>query len=239
MVAFVVVETRLPDPLNWNDIRLVVFDVDGTLYPQLPLRMRMAREMMHHAARTRSLKHIAVLRNYRRLREVLGDQETSGFDAALIDKTAQATVTSPAAVRAIVSDWIDQRPVRHLKSARYPGVLELFAAIRARGKMLGVLSDYPAAAKLAAMELDADYVVYAGDPAIDILKPHPKGLLNLIEAAGVRPEETLLIGDRASRDGMAARRAGAHALLLSRKPIAGWNSFARFDDPVFAPLLRP
>lgn len=233
------VETRPSSPVNWEDIRFVVFDVDGTLYPQLPLRMRMAREMVHHAARSRSLTHVAVLRAYRRLREVLGDQETSGFDAVLIDRTAQATATSPEVVRAIVSDWIDHRPVRHLKSARYPGVVQLFAAIRARGKKLGVLSDYPAAAKLAAMDLDADYVAYAGDPAIDILKPHPKGLLNLIEAAGVRPEETLLIGDRASRDGMAARRAGAHSLLLSRKPITGWNSFVRFDDPVFAPLLRP
>lgn len=233
------IETGPSGPVNWDDIRFVVFDVDGTLYPQRPLRIRMARDMVHYAVRTRSLKHIRVLSAYRRLREVLGDQETSGFDAVLIERTAQATATPPDAVRALVADWIDQRPVRHLKSARYPGVLELFAAIRARGKMIGILSDYPAAAKLAAMELDADYVAYAGDPAIDILKPHPKGLLSLIEAAGVQPEETILIGDRASRDGMAARRAGAHALLLSRKPIAGWNSFTRFEDPVFAPLLRP
>lgn len=239
MVALVVVRTRPVGPVNWDDIRFVVFDVDGTLYPQLPLRMRMAREMLQHAARTRNWTHVAVLRAYRRFREVLGDQETSGFDAMLIEQTARATGASPETVREIVSDWIDQRPVRHLRSVRYPGVRELFAAIRARGKILGVLSDYPAAAKLAAMELAADHVAYAGHPSIDILKPHPRGLLNLIEAAGVRPEETLLIGDRASRDGMAARRAGAHSLLLSRKPIKGWNSFARFDDPVFAPLLRP
>lgn len=232
-------ETQPAGILNWDDIRFVVFDVDGTLYPQRPLRMLMARDMVGHAVRTRSLRHIKVLSAYRRLREVLGDQETSGFDAMLIDRTAKAAGTSPNVVREIVSDWIDERPVRHLRSARYPGVRELFAAIRARGKILGVLSDYPAAAKLAAMELSADHVAYAGHPSIDILKPHPRGLLSLIEAAGVRPEETILIGDRASRDGMAARRAGAQSLLLSRKPIKGWNSFARFDDPVFAPLLRP
>jgi putative hydrolase of the HAD superfamily len=55
--------------------------------------------------------------------------------------------------------------------------------------------------------------------------------------AGVEPEQTVLIGDRAERDGMAARRAGAHALIRSDKPLPGWITFRRFDDPVFAPML--
>ena len=48
---------------------------------------------------------------------------------------------------------------------------------------------------------------------------------------------TLLIGDRAERDGLAARAAGAHVLLRASQPIAGWRTFARFDDALFAPML--
>jgi FMN phosphatase YigB (HAD superfamily) len=33
-------------PADWRDIRLVAFDVDGTLYKQRPLRLRMGRDMV-------------------------------------------------------------------------------------------------------------------------------------------------------------------------------------------------
>src|SRR5262249_6266920 len=32
-------------PWDWEDIKLIAFDVDGTLYWQRPIRLRMAREM--------------------------------------------------------------------------------------------------------------------------------------------------------------------------------------------------
>jgi hypothetical protein len=33
-------------PSDWRDIRLLAFDVDGTLYKQGVLRLRMGRDMM-------------------------------------------------------------------------------------------------------------------------------------------------------------------------------------------------
>ena len=35
-------------PTDWASIRLVAFDVDGTLYRQRPLRLRMARDLAIH-----------------------------------------------------------------------------------------------------------------------------------------------------------------------------------------------
>ena len=42
-------------PADWRDIRLVAFDVDGTLYSQRPLRLRMARDMVLHSVTKRDL----------------------------------------------------------------------------------------------------------------------------------------------------------------------------------------
>jgi putative hydrolase of the HAD superfamily len=56
---------------------------------------------------------------------------------------------------------------------------------------------------------------------------------------GVKPQQTVLIGDRADRDGIVARRAGAQALIRSSKPLEGWQTFARFDDALFSPFLAP
>jgi putative hydrolase of the HAD superfamily len=227
----------VPGAVPWGTIRLAVFDVDGTLYRQKPLRLRMARDMLLHAVRRRDWTHLMVLRAYRRLREEIGDAETDGFDPVLTERTAAATGTSAMHVRTIVAEWMEERPLRHIAACGYSGLPELFDGLRSHGKRVGILSDYPAHGKLAQLKLAADHVAWAGEPDIGILKPHPRGLQHLMALAGVEPEQTVLIGDRAERDGMAARRAGAHALIRSDKPLPGWITFRRFDDPVFAPML--
>lgn len=221
-------------PSDWANIRLVVFDVDGTLYRQQPVRLRMARDILLHTLSKRDLKVIAVLAKYRQIKERLSDQEIVDFERILIAETAAATSNSPDRVRAIVSEWIDQRPLRYLAACRYPGLPQLFAGLRREGKAIGILSDYPVKAKLLALELTANHVAFASEEGIGLLKPHPRGLQSLIAAAGVTADATVVIGDRAERDGLAARRAGARALIRSAKPIEGWQTFTRFDDPVFA-----
>ena len=225
-------------PGDWDTIELVVFDVDGTLYRQGRLRLRMAQEILLHALSNGSFETIAVLKTYRRIRERLGDQEVPNFEPALIGETAASTDRSPDTVRAIVTEWIEQRPLRHLGGYRYPLVLELFAGLRRTGKIIGILSDYPGTAKLEALGLAADHIVSAGDKGIGLLKPHPRGLETLMAAARTRARATLLIGDRVERDGLVARRAGVRALIRSSKPIEGWQTFAEFDDPLFAPVLE-
>lgn len=224
-------------PADWDGVRLVVFDVDGTLYRQTPLRLRMARDLALHALSRLDLRTLAVLRRFRRLREELGEARIEGFAERLIAETAADCGRTPDEVRAIVARWTDRHPLPYLLRSRYAGLPELFAGLRRHGKAIGVLSDYPAAAKLAALELAADHVVTANDPDIGVLKPHPKGLATLIARATATPAETLMIGDRAERDGLVAQQVGARVLLRSTRPIAGWQTFARFDDSLFAPML--
>jgi FMN phosphatase YigB (HAD superfamily) len=232
-------EGRRLAPSDWDGIRLVVFDVDGTLYSQARLRVRMTRDMLLHTAGTRSLDVIAVIRAYRRIREHLSEREVPNFETVLIAETAAATGRSADAIRSIVDEWIEQRPLPYLAACRYPELAELFAGLRRKAKIIGVLSDYPARAKLTALGLDADHVVCAGDEGIGLLKPNPRGLQAMMEAAGATPFQTVLIGDRADRDGAAAKRAGAWPLIRSAKPIGDWQTFARFDDAIFRNFLLP
>jgi len=224
-------------PSDWDDIRLVVFDVDGTLYRQRPVRLKMLRDIVIHAISKRDLNVLAVLTNYRRIRERQGNEQVEDFEPALISETAALTSNSADTVRAIVSEWVDQRPVPYLAGCRYPGLQELFAGLRRKGKSIGVLSDYPAKAKLIALELTADYIVSAGDEGVGVLKPHPRGLERLIAAAGAKVDTTLMIGDRADRDGSVAQRVGVRALIRSSKPVEGWQTFRAFDDGLFVPIL--
>lgn len=223
--------------MQWEQIRLIAFDVDGTLYAQRTLRLQMAAALFAHTLRSGSGRTLALLKTYRSFREELGDAETPNFDRILIDRVAKHHALAPDAVHASVAEWMEQRPLPFLARCRYSAVDRLFDRIRASGRTIGILSDYPAEAKLKAMGLTADHVVSAGE--VGLLKPHPRGLQRLMEMAGTTPQETVLVGDREDRDAAAAQRAGTACLLRSTKRIKGVTTFARFDDPLFEGIDYP
>ena len=236
-------ETPSPatDQLDWTTIDLVVFDVDGTLYDQRQLRLGMLRQLTVHAWQARSLDTLLTLHTFRRVREALaelGDKQAgSDFMALQYAQTASRHGKTPAAVRALTDEWMEQRPLPLLAACRYAHVAGVFAGLRASGKRIAAFSDYPAVAKLAALGLQADVVVCATDPGIARLKPDPAGLLAILRQTGVAPERALMIGDRFDRDAAAAERAGMRALIRSRRPHAQWATFRAYDDAVFLPLL--
>jgi putative hydrolase of the HAD superfamily len=224
--------------LNWEQIRLVAFDVDGTLYDQRRLRFRMLQEMILYATRSCEFEFISILRAYRRVREQLGDSLHEDFERELQSRTAALVGASEEQVRSTAHEWLERRPLRHLMHYRYPKLPELFDGLRERGKKIGVFSDYPAIEKLEALGLRADFIVCAGDTDVGVLKPHAKGLHVLMRRAEMNPAETILIGDRPERDGLAAEAANVRALIRSDKPRAGWQTFDRYDHPLFAALGR-
>ena len=107
--------------------------MDGTLYDQRRLRVRMARELPAHALIARDLRPLLVLRTYRRIRGQLADQEVGSFETRLPAETVDMTRCSPQDMTEIASEWIERRPIAHLAASRYPSVPELFHGIK-RGK---------------------------------------------------------------------------------------------------------
>ncbi|MBY3513384.1 HAD family hydrolase [Rhizobium laguerreae] len=222
--------------VDWGTIRFVVFDVDGTLYNQRRLRLRMAGELLADAVARGSLINLRVLRAYRFLREAIGEEEIDDFQTSLMARIVARTGQPAEKIEAVVSEWIGRRPLAYIASCRYDGLVELFAGLRRQNKAIGIYSDYPADEKLQRMTLSADYVLAASDPGVGILKPHPRGLQMLMQRAGVGPVQTVLIGDRPEREGLAARRAGVLPLIRSDGAREGWLTFSTYSDPLFAAL---
>jgi putative hydrolase of the HAD superfamily len=196
----------------------------------------MGRDMLIHTVVNRDRNAISVVSAYRRIRERLAAEEVVDFDRVLVAETAKATSMSPERVKAIASEWIETRPLRYLKSCLFSGVPQLFAGLQRAGKKIGIFSDYPATEKLAAMGLAAHHVVAASE--VGVLKPHARGLQSLMAAAGAATQETLFIGDRADRDGVAGQRAGVRILIRSSKPIEAFQTFKTFHDPLFDPFMQ-
>ncbi|WP_128255563.1 HAD family hydrolase [Falsirhodobacter deserti] len=218
-------DASLADRLR--DRRLVIFDVDGTLYDQSRLRRAMAMRLLSHIALSGRVSTLKALKAYRHAREATADAESADFESEALAAAARAGRMDPARARELVNDWMQQRPLPLLGRCRYDGVAELFARLRAQGTVIGVLSDYPAEAKLKAMGLEADAIAFAGGPGVPLQKPHPDGLHHLMKVTNALPAETILIGDRDERDGEAARRAGIDVLIRADRP-AGPDAFGSF-----------
>jgi phosphoglycolate phosphatase/putative hydrolase of the HAD superfamily len=194
----------------------VIFDVDGTLYEQGPLRRKMAIELLAYCAlRPWRVGLLRRLQTFRSERERLSDERAPGVGWLQYERPASRLGVPPEILEREVGEWMERRPLRHLASCRVAGVRRFFGELHTFGIRIGVLSDYPAQAKVEALGLSADVVVAGVDPEVDRLKPHPAGLEAAIARLGVAHDRCLLIGDRDDRDGECARAAGVACLLRS------------------------
>lgn len=218
---------------------MVVFDVDGTLYAQTPLRIAMLRQLLIDALASRSLDTLKTLRVFRQVREHLGNEPGVDFLTQQYQLTAERCRKSVEQVRDLTSEWLEKRPLPYLAACRYPLLPAIFSGLRASGKKVAAFSDYPAVDKLSALGLQASPVVCATDLQVGRLKPDPFGLLLILDQCGVVPGRALMIGDRFDRDAAAAKQAGVRALIRSTRTHPEFDTFKNFHDPVFKPLLRP
>lgn len=223
--------------VNWSDTALVVFDMDGTLYDQRPLRAAMAGALIGATLRERSVTTARILRIYRRIGENLPEEMPQDFCNYRLSETAAECGVSEKRVRETIDDWMHDRPLKVLKKHRPAGLQSVFRALSASGRKIAVWSDYPVQKKLASLGLQADLEVWTGDGNVSRPKPHPQGLSFVLETLGFQPQEALLIGDRFDRDWQAAKAWSVPALIRSKKRDRRAPTFWNYTDPIFEPLL--
>ena len=217
----------------------ILFDLDGTLYDQMRLRALMAMELLAAplwlgpGARHRW----RVLRAYRDAQERLRTNcslEEPIAARQLREAAATGGVTETVAA-AWVQEWMFRRPLKYLPYCRPRVLVTLLTFLRDRNVAVGVLSDYEPARKLAALALadHFDVVLCSTDPAVNVLKPHPRAFLHACTAMGLEPRAVLYVGDRPDVDA-----AGAHAAGMSCVIIGRARGFAPQDGCVVCPSLE-
>jgi FMN phosphatase YigB (HAD superfamily) len=229
-----------------NDLKTIVFDVDGTLYRQGGLRRAMLFKLLRELL-VRPLAGLATLRAlraYRHAQEALRDADSGeSIAAAQLRIAVERTGLAEERVAAIVARWMDREPLPLLGRFVAPEVKTFLAAARGRGLRLGVLSDYPAAGKLDALGLGGlfDVVVSAQDAEVNRFKPHPTGLLEVLRRLDVAPAQALYVGDRPDVDGGVARAAGVRCIIVGHRgparPSEGWtpvSGYAELHATLFA-----
>ena len=229
-------------------VQAVLFDVDGTLYLQLPLRLAMALEMALLPIRLGSMADArrtwAFLRAFREVQDELRDRAPGGEPPAqqqlLI--AAERTGVSPRLAEALVTRWMVHKPLRYLPWLRRPGLTSLLRALESLGLKAGAMSDYPAVQKLRAMGIADSFsvVLCTAEPPVAALKPAPAGFLAAAAAWGIGPASVLYVGDREDVDARGAAAAGMPCLVVTRaglrRAVAEGLLPAEARGPAFARL---
>jgi HAD superfamily hydrolase (TIGR01509 family) len=200
----------------------IVFDVDGTLYQQSGLRRAMFFRLLKHVVchPGEGIAVFGALRAYRHAQEHLRGAAVDGALAdAQIRLACERSGQPTEAVTAIVDRWMEREPLDLLERFVMPGLRTFLAAAKDRGLRLGVLSDYPAAAKLEAMKLTEffDVVVSAQDARVNRFKPDPSGLAEALRQLGATPSEALYVGDRHDVDATVASAAGVACVIVGKR----------------------
>jgi HAD superfamily hydrolase (TIGR01549 family) len=199
-------------------VRAVLFDLDGTLYNQSRMRALMALElgMLPATGPFKAPRRWRALRAYRHAQERLRGLEATPTTQGVLAAAASGVPVSE--VERIADEWMQRRPLKYLRVCRAPGAVALIDWLAHAGVKLGVFSDYPAVAKIAALGLSGrfDPVLCATDPEVGAFKPNPRGFLRAASIWQLPPAAVLVVGDRPDADAAGAAAAGMPCVIVGR-----------------------
>ncbi len=168
-------------------VRLVVFDLDGTLADATPdLTTGINEALAQLAPGTRPLS-LAEVRSF------------VGEGARVLVERSLARLALPLTAEEVLPAFLSAYRA-HLLDATYlyPGALETLDALR--GRALAVLTNKPgdlSRSLLAGLGVKGRFFRISGGADQPHRKPDPRGLLDLMTEAGATASETVLVGDSA------------------------------------------
>src|ERR1700729_2318470 len=173
-----------------RSIQLVIFDLDGTLID--------SRLDLVHSVNA-ALRHIG--------RPELPDDVIASYVGdgapALIQRALGGDATEEALIRKGLEYFLSYYREHKLDHTTvYPGIAQALATIQNSGngvpRQMAVLSNKPVVPSRAIVEalgLGSFFRQVYGGNSFTTKKPDPEGAQQLLQEIGVRPEETVIVGD--------------------------------------------
>ena len=209
-------------------ISAVAFDLDGTLYPNYRLNLRLLPFLFRHCrfmlafGRARDIirqeQETLAVRDKSAAQTTLALQPPSRID--FYERQAQLVAEQIKAQKEEIRERIDRLIYRgwepfFLKIKPFPHVKKVLGELKAAGLKLGLLSDFPPETKLEYLGLSGVWDTVLCTEKIGALKPAVKPFEELAKALACQPGQILYVGNSRRYDVEGAKRAGLKAALLN------------------------
>jgi putative hydrolase of the HAD superfamily len=190
----------------------VAFDLDGTLYPNYRLNIRLLPFLCGHWPLVAALgKARRIIRQEQELSPSSVQPDFHMHQAQLAAKLlhARPEQIKEEIERLVYRDW-----ERHFSSIRlFPHVREVLGCLRVAGLKLGLLSDFPPLVKLKNLALDDCWDIVLCSEDTGTIKPALQPFKKLSDALECPPDQILYVGNSLRYDVAGARRAGMKTAL--------------------------
>lgn len=189
--------------MNWSNVDGFIFDVDGTLYSQKTVRLRMLFRLIR-ALLTGSLcvRELYAIYYFRKIKE---QREFKCFD--IEDLCLQVSLKvglSKERVSCSVRKWMFEVPLDLLKEHCYSDVRQFINRQHDEGKTIVVYSDYPATEKLQAMGIRFNREFVSCFGGITQSKPSLCAMQKILNEIKISPNSLVYVGDRNDKDKVSA-----------------------------------
>jgi len=198
-----------------KDIEGVAFDLDGTLYPNYRLNIR----ILPFAFREWNL-----LSAFGKTREIIRQEQEKGFLPQGDFYEYQAEITAkllsvhPGQLKEKIERLIYRGWEPLFKNVKlFKGVHETLDTLKKSGLKLGLLSDFPPETKLEYLGVAGYWDAVHCSERCNALKPHPMSFLEIAEKMSLPPEKILYVGNSHRYDVTGAARAGMKTAWI--KPV--------------------
>jgi putative hydrolase of the HAD superfamily len=208
--------------INWKNLKVLILDVDGTLYNQSRLRTSMLFALLkYYLIRPLQIKDLLILYFFRSEREKKAGYCCNDLENEQYQWCAAKVNVPLERIKEVVSKWMFEFPNPYLYDCRYPELYPFLQLIKDHKIKIAVYSDYKADDKLKELRIAADLVVASTDKEVNCLKPEPKALSYIMQIFDAHPEQCLYIGDRHELDGICAAQAKIHYLNINTHKAGG------------------
>lgn len=204
-------------------IRVVAFDIDGTLYPNAAMYLRSIPFALTHLRLV--IAYSKIRKHVRKRRPVM---DLQSLERRLLAR--ELRIEEAEAAR-LIDVAIHEQWAAVINGVRpYPHVREAIERLKAGGIQIAVSSDFPVERKLKHLGLDDLFGCSLWSEESGYLKPHPEPFHALAECVGEEPANILYVGNSYEYDIVGAKNIGMRAAHLRRRPVRNSVADVTFND---------
>jgi len=207
-----------------DDIKGVAFDLDGTLYPNYRLNIKLVPFILKE---WRLLSAFGKARNIIRREQDKGALVKTDFYEYQALITAKILGTQAAPLKEKIEKFIYRGWEPLFKKIKlFKKVIETLNALKKAGYKTGLLSDFPPETKLEYLGLynwgeDGNWDAVLCSERCGALKPHPLSFKMLAQNMGLAEDKILYVGNSRSYDVTGAFKAGMKTAWIKNPLFLG------------------